>query len=123
MRQRCLNTRCRDYRHYGGRGITVCPRWDIYSNFLLDMGEAPQGKTLERIENSEGYTPGNCRWATRAEQSRNKRSNLLIKFDGQTKLLVEWAEHFNVPAGRIRSMMERHSPADIFERILKGTWP
>lgn len=92
MLQRCANARCKSYRNYGGRGITVCGRWFKFENFLADMGECPPNHTLERINNDLGYSPENCRWATRREQGRNKRSNRLIAFNDQSYCLAKWAE-------------------------------
>ena len=74
MRQRCSNPRNKDYRHYGGRGITVCDRWAVFENFLADMGERPgPGYSIDRVDNDQGYFPENCRWATQSEQVRNSR--------------------------------------------------
>ena len=73
MKQRCFNPRHRAYRYYGGRGITVCDRWQSVQNFFADMGERPPGMSLDRINNDLGYFPENCRWATKAQQMANRR--------------------------------------------------
>lgn len=74
MRARCHNPKHSAYSRYGAKGISVCDRWrGSFSAFLADMGERPEGSTLDRIDNSKGYEPGNCRWATSAQQYENKR--------------------------------------------------
>lgn len=73
MLQRCRNPNHRAFHNYGGRGITVCERWYDFRNFLADMGEAPSGMTLERVDNDRGYSPDNCIWASRSDQNRNQR--------------------------------------------------
>lgn len=76
MLARCKPTH-RQYKDYGGRGISICSRWlESFENFLADMGERPAGKTLDREKNDGNYEPGNCRWATRLEQNRNKRKHI-----------------------------------------------
>lgn len=96
MKERCLNPKVKAYSRYGGRGISVCDRWREFSNFLEDMGPHPEGLTLERIDNDGNYEPRNCRWATRKEQNRNRKSSRKIAGFGRVKLLCEWADELNL---------------------------
>lgn len=73
MLQRCYNPKSGSFKYYGGRGITVCERWEIFENFLEDMGARPADRSLDRINNDGNYEPGNCRWATQKEQVSNQR--------------------------------------------------
>lgn len=91
MIQRSDNTNAKDYGHYGGRGIRVCDRWHDFALFLADMGERPDGLTIERIDNNRGYEPGNCRWATSLEQGRNKRNNVILTHAGRSMPISAWA--------------------------------
>ena len=75
MLRRVTNPHDSHFADYGGRGITVCDRWRDFVNFLSDLGDRPEGMTLDRLDNDKGYGPDNCRWATRLEQSRNQRRN------------------------------------------------
>ena len=93
MRERCLNQNSKDYPYYGGRGVTICKRWSDSVNFAKDMGDKPFGCSLERIDNSKGYYPENCRWATPKEQGRNKRNNHCLNIAGVTKTVSQvWQE-------------------------------
>lgn len=73
MINRCTNPTHHHWAGYGGRGITVCERWRTFANFLADMGERPEGMTLDRIDNDRGYEPGNCRWTDWSTQAKNRR--------------------------------------------------
>jgi hypothetical protein len=92
MRERCMNPRNIGWSNYGGRGIRVCDQWSDFSVFYSDMGDVPDGKTLDRIDNNGDYSPDNCRWATPKEQGCNRRSNLLLTAFGETKSAFEWTQ-------------------------------
>ena len=97
LRQRCNDTSHISYHNYGGRGIKVCARWDNFEAFLADMGPRPSPKhTIDRRENDGDYCPGNCFWATRKVQSRNKRTNRLLTHDGQTMTVTDWAAKLGI---------------------------
>jgi hypothetical protein len=73
MRRRCLNPDDPAWKYYGGRGITICEQWLQFENFYRDMGDPPERMSIDRNDNDRGYEPGNCRWATAAEQAKNRR--------------------------------------------------
>ena len=91
MLQRCHNKKNSNYPYYGGRGITVCASWSDFTVFLSDMGECPDGLSIDRIDNQRGYEPGNCRWVTPRVQGNNRRDNIHATFNGQTLTMAEWA--------------------------------
>lgn len=96
MKQRCLNVNDKQYQHYGGRGIGVCDRWLKFENFYEDMGERPNGLTLERIDNDGDYCPENCRWATYLEQQKNRSNSLFVSINGVKVSFTELAMTFNI---------------------------
>lgn len=97
MKGRCLNTADHNYPNYGGRGITVCARWqESFAAFLSDMGPRPPKMTLERKDNNGPYSPENCIWATHRTQMRNTRRSFHITYQGVTRTLQEWAEHIGI---------------------------
>jgi len=98
-RARCFNPKNNRYPEYGARGITMCSRWaNSFDTFLEDLGDAPSSKhSIERVNNDGNYEPGNCRWATNTEQSRNKTTNVLITHNGQMRTMAEWAEVLGIP--------------------------
>ena len=97
MRARCLDDNTSYYNNYGARGISICEEWlGSFDTFLADMGTRPDGHSLDRIDNSEGYSPGNCRWATRKEQQNNTRRNVLVVYGGRTQNIKQWSEELGI---------------------------
>jgi hypothetical protein len=112
MRRRCTNSRDAAWRNYGGRGISVCQRWEeSFEAFLEDMGRRPSEKhSLDRIDVNGNYEPSNCRWATAKEQMRNTRVNYLVEHDGEVKCISEWAEQYDI------------APNVLYSRLVKLGW-
>ena len=106
MKTRCLNPKNRSYHCYGGRGITVCERWiDSFENFLEDMGERPEGTTLDRISVNGNYEPGNTRWATKLEQANNKRTNVFVTYQGVDLTIAELSKALNLTYANLRKFL------------------
>ena len=100
--QRCHNEDNPKYPGWGGRGIKVCKRWrNSFAAFLSDMGDPPLGKELDRKDNNKGYSPTNCRWATKLQNMNNRRNTTYLKFKGETKPLRDWAREVGIEANTI----------------------
>lgn len=115
MKVRCSNPKSQAYVRYGARGITVCERWHSFENFYADMGERPEGMTLDREDNNKGYEPGNCRWATRREQTRNRNITISLSFNGRTQPLAAWAEELGLS---YYLLLSRYKAGWSIERLL-----
>ncbi len=114
MIQRCHCTTNRAFKNYGGRGIVVCDRWrESFQAFFDDMGSRPDPKlTIEREDNDGPYSPDNCRWATRLEQAKNRRTNHFITHDGQTLHITEWARRIGISGPSILKRLKRGIPLE-----------
>jgi hypothetical protein len=98
IKARCYNIKNPSFMRYGGRGIKMCERWkNSFIDFLSDVGSKPERMSLDRKNNDGNYTPGNCRWATRREQSNNTRNNRFIEFRGTRKTIADWSRRLHVP--------------------------
>lgn len=99
MKQRCLNKNNPAYARYGGKGVRICMRWMKFENFLVDMGHPPKGKTIDRIDSKKGYYPGNCRWATYAQQAVNSSRAKFVRIDGIERCISEWCRYTGITYG------------------------
>lgn len=109
MRSRCHNPRGTGYERYGAKGIIVCDRWrDSYDNFMDDMGVCPPEMTIDRIDGSGNYEPGNCRWATQSVQMNNRRDyNRRFVHEGRAQTMSEWAHEIGIRPGTLRERLNR----------------
>lgn len=113
MKSRCTNPNRPDYQNYGGRGITFDPAWSSFERFFADMGEPGQGETLDRIDNSQGYSEANCRWASWAIQNLNKRTCVRYTFNGKSQTLSEWARETGIGRVTILKRIQRGVPLEL----------
>lgn len=115
MKARCLDLSNKDY---GGRGIKICDRWLEFENFLADMGEKPDGLSIDRINNDGNYEPSNCRWATTHEQAHNKRTNVFINHNGKCQTVSQWSEYLGINRFTIYSRIYEGKtiPMDILKK-------
>jgi hypothetical protein len=109
MKARCGNEKGSEFHNYGGRGITVCPRWlHSFENFAADMvAEFSEDLELDRVDVNGNYEPGNCRWATRKVQQRNKRDNHFVTIGAKTQTVQDWAEQLGIKPNTIVTRLRR----------------
>jgi hypothetical protein len=105
MRRRCADPNFKDYKYYGGAGIVVCERWNVFANFLEDMGERPSGKTIERLDMKGPYCKENCKWANHLQQMNNTSRNRVITHNGKTMTVAQWARYLDVPRARLSARL------------------
>lgn len=117
MIQRCTNPNDRSWARYGGRGIKVCKSWLTFEGFYADMGDKPKGLTLERVDVSKGYNSKNCVWDTHHAQSRNKRSNVVVTVDGESKILADWVKYIGVSKSAI--YYRKYKKQESYEQIVR----
>lgn len=107
IKSRCYSQSTDGWKRYGAKGVTVCERW-LYSfeNFLSDMGRRPEiNYTIERRDNSKGYSPENCKWATPVEQANNKTSNHFLEFQGQRMTIAQWEAKLGINRKTIKTRL------------------
>lgn len=115
MRARCLGKDAAVCKNYAGRGITICKRWNSFMNFLSDMGKCPPGMSIERMDNDKGYSPKNCKWATRIEQQNNKRTNVFVSACGRRLTIAQWAREIGITT---QAMHKRYKAGWSSDRIV-----
>lgn len=107
MRSRCEDPKVKSYKDYGARGISVSPEWKVFENFYRDMGDPPAKLSIERKNNSLGYSKGNCRWATQQDQMNNTRVNVILAWKNQTQTLAQWARHLGFKRYQLQNRIRR----------------
>ena len=106
MRARCYNPKRKGYKHYGGRGIKVCDKWESFEGFFEDMHEGyTDGLSIDRIDVNGNYCKENCRWATQRTQSNNQRKNVIVEIKGESHTVSEWAVISSIPRATIQKRM------------------
>jgi hypothetical protein len=123
MKQRCENPNSEVFKDYGGRGIMICQRWDVFENFLEDMGPCPVGLEIDRIDNNGNYEPGNCRWTTKKQNQSNKRNNRFVLYGGRKMTFTEMARLTGRGSGSLFNLLKKYNWPEIDFVILPKPCP
>jgi hypothetical protein len=107
MKKRCTNKNYQHYNEYGGRGISYDANWDGFLEFLADMGNRPDGTSLDRVDVNGNYNKENCRWVSQTEQCRNKRNSILLTLNGEEKHIKQWCEELGLNYGTVWMRLRR----------------
>lgn len=119
MIRRCTNPKCKNYKNYGARDITVCKRWLDFEKFYKDMGTRPAGHELDREDNDKGYSKSNCRWVTHQQNNNNKQGTRFVTIKDQTLSLADWARKLNVPYDKLGNAWRRKCVKRTISNLLK----
>ena len=128
MLARCYNPKARGYERYGGRGVEVCEEWRKDRHIFFDWAFSngyEDGLTLDRIDNFKGYSPDNCRWATRKQQANNRRSNHIICINGESHTITEWAEIKGIKVETLKTRLHKgwsEEKAVLTPTLPLGSW-
>jgi hypothetical protein len=121
MVNRCVNPNDPNYRHYGGRGITVTPRWLEFATFVEDMGLCEDGYSIERVDVNGNYEPSNCVWLLRILQAKNRRTTTFVEYDGTRLCLTDACKLVNLPYHTVRYHVAKGRDFSSVVKQLKGT--
>jgi len=118
MRSRCMNPHDVSFCRYGARGVTVCDEWRRFAAFLMDMGVRPAGKTIDRVDGSKGYCKANCRWATKEEQTLNRklvprRNSIVLELNGKRQGVPAWTRELNLGTNTISRRLASGWPLEL----------
>ena len=105
LHRRCSNPMHYQFKHYGGRGIKVCARWETFDQFLADMGRCPPNMTLARVDLAKDYSPRNCLWAPKGQYPDARRQAQSYEFNGETRTLTEWSQRYKISEITLRDRL------------------
>lgn len=107
MIQRCTNIKNNNYKNYGGRGIKICEKWLEFKGFYEDMGDKPEGLSLDRIDVNGNYCKDNCKWSTNIEQHNNMRRNVKVTYNGKTQTVSQWSRELGINSRTLHDRLFR----------------
>ncbi len=121
MKKRCEDPKNQSFARYGGRGISVCERWQKFENFLEDMGLRPKGTSINRRNNDGNYEPENCEWATNEVQQNNRSDNHTLTLNGRTQTMAMWARETGLAWTTIKARINQLGwPVE--KALTQGVW-